>query len=100
MNFWSWLITSSQDPRYTSLAVKAALTTFGAYLVQSIAVACSLGIACIDLDNNTLQSVIDLIANVVLYGTMLIGTLTTLFGLLRKWASGQWSHPDAGTGQI
>ena len=46
----NWLITSSADPKRTSLAVKGALMLGGRYLLHTITLACGIGLYCIGID--------------------------------------------------
>lgn len=90
-SIFNWLITSSADPKKTSLALKGVLTVAGAHALQAVTLACGLGLYCVGIDaewvNDFVQTMTDL-AYAVLF---LFGTGVTLWGLLRKARYGRWS---------
>lgn len=86
-----WLITSSQDPRNTSLALKGVLTVGGSYVLQAVAFACSLAVACVAIDQTFVTQFIDAVVQLAELTLLGVGVVLTLYGLLRKLQSGQWS---------
>lgn len=79
MNF-NKLITSSADPKALSLTVKGILTA-----------ALPIFIALSGADEATANGIMDMVVNVVFYGSGLFSTVVTLWGLLRKLQLGKWS---------
>jgi len=74
------LIKSSADPKALSLTVKGVLT---ALLPVFIAFS--------GADEATANGILDLIVDVTFYGSALVSTVVTLYGLLRKLKLGRWS---------
>lgn len=91
MQFFNWLITSSADPRKTSLAVKAMLTIAGAYALNFVEIACKFANKCLPITETWLTSSIDAATDLTFYVTAAIGSLVALYGLFRKLAFGRWS---------
>lgn len=88
---WNWLITSSEDPQKTSLAVKGVLVLGADYLLKAVAIACAVGYACLPIDSASAQPIIDAITTLIQAGLMAIGVGAFFYGLYRKIRNGQWT---------
>ena len=70
MNILNWLITSSADPKKTSLAVKGALVIGGSQLIRVLDMACSFGLACLGVDATIINQAAEGVESLV-YGILL-----------------------------
>ena len=92
LSLWNWLVTSSADPKQTSLAVKGALMLGGSYLLHSIALVCGLGLVCITgVDQTWINQAVDMTAKVVDGCLILVGAFASVAGLGCKVSFGRWS---------
>jgi hypothetical protein len=89
--FGQWLITSSEDPRRVSLAVKGFLVLAGSQLVRVLDTACQFGLSCVGIDTNLVNQMAEGAELVVYAAMLLVGSIWALYGLLRKTYLGQWS---------
>ena len=87
----NWLITSSADPRKTSLALKGVLMYLAAQLLVVLNAACGFGLYCAGIDADGLNQIVELTVAIVNMALTLVGLVLTLWGLLRKIAHGRWS---------
>lgn len=91
----NWIVTSSADPRATSLAIKGSLVVIGGYIVHLATVVCGFGFYCIGIDTLWMNSFIEAVSNIIYFLTSLIGPVMTIVGLFRKINLGRWSAaPD------
>lgn len=95
MNIINWLITSSADPRKTSLAVKGAALLVGSQIVRLLDIACSFGLACLGVTIDTVNQIAQGIEMLVYAGLLLWGAIWFLWGIGRKFYLQRWAHPDA-----
>lgn len=79
-NFAQWLVTSSQDPKKTSLAVQGFLLGLLPLIMWAL-----------DLTTEQATNIIEAVANVTFYLTSALSGVWMLYGLLRKVLSGKWS---------
>jgi hypothetical protein len=92
IKFWfDKLITSSADPKKTSLAVKGFITLAGAFVVQSVSAACAFGLFCIGITNETVNAFAGIAETMVFAAMLLVGGAAAFAGLARKIRVGQWS---------
>lgn len=87
----TWFITSSADPKKTSLAVIGALTFFSSYILQAIQIACAVGFVCLPIDGTILDTAINAIGTFVEGIMMAVGALLFVWGLARKLKFGRWT---------
>jgi hypothetical protein len=92
-SFLSWLITSSADPRKTSLAVKGGVILIGSQAVRLLGIACSFGLACLGVDVTLINQLADGIEALIYGALVVIGLSMTLYGLARKAYLARWSAP-------
>jgi hypothetical protein len=91
MTILNWLITSSADPKKTSLAVKGTVLLIGSQLVRLLDMACSFGFACLGVDAMIINQAAEGIETVV-YGILILwGGVWFLWGLGRKIYLARWS---------
>lgn len=83
-NLWTWLITSSQNPAATSLAVKGVL--IGALPIL-ITVAGLFGFPLDAIGNDVIEGVVTLVNGAL----TVVAAIVTLIGLFRKVQNGRWS---------
>lgn len=83
MEFLNWLLTSSKDPRNTSLLVKGVLTSIA-----------PIAMFFFGLDDTSFGSIADTIVDIVFYGLTLISLIATLWGAFRKVQLGRWSAAE------
>lgn len=88
---YNWLITSSADPRNTSLAVKGALTIMGANLLHAAVFACTLSIVCAPIDQTTVDEFVAGVSQFIELALLAVGVVITLIGLVRKVINGRWT---------
>lgn len=70
---WSWVVVSSADPKRWSMTIKGLLAMF-VPILASLA----------GLDTDTLNGLVQTIAQTVEYGLYFVGALVALYGLVRK----------------
>lgn len=75
--------TSSVDPTKLSMTVRGILVG----LVP-------LAIALTGLNADTIDTITDMIVEMVFLGASLYSVALVLYGLIRKAIAGRWSHPD------
>lgn len=75
---WKWIVTSSVNPDATSLTVKSFLTT-----VATIATMTA-GLGHIQLSTGYETAIVDGIVQVVQQLLVIVGTISTIVGLVRK----------------
>jgi hypothetical protein len=90
-DIFNWFITSSADPKKTSLFVKGAIVSAGAFVVQAVSVACGLGLYCIGITSETVNEFAGIMEALTFALMIIIGSIWTLWGLLRKIKVGRWS---------
>lgn len=95
MSFINWLITSSSDPRKTSLFVKGLILFGGAWVVRAVDTACTWGVVCLGIDSAIVNNVAEAVEGVIFAGMLLVGSIVALVGIVRKFIVGRWSHPAA-----
>lgn len=94
MNIVNWLITSSADPRKTSLAVKGALVLGGSQIVRLFDTVCSFGLACIGVDLTMLNQLAEAVEAIV-YGALVVwGIAWVIWGMGRKAYLARWSAAE------
>lgn len=93
-NIWNWLITSSEDPERTSLAVRGALTMGASYLLSVAPLACSI-VTALCFDTGSIAPIIDSLVKIVDGLLLVFGGAAFLIGIIRKISLGRWSHPAA-----
>ena len=88
---WRFIVKSSADPKSTSLAVKGfglmAITIFTTKVVPGLHIVCQLGYLCEFVEPsfiNTLNTLLDLVTQIVYYGLMTFASLVALVGTFRK----------------
>lgn len=91
MDFINWLITSSADPKKTSLMVKGIVMTAGAFIVQAVSTACTFGVACLGIDADWINQLAQITETLVFAIMLLIGSVAAIAGLLRKIKLGRFS---------
>jgi hypothetical protein len=79
MNFEK-LITSSADPRALSLTVKGILVAVLPFLLMVTG-----------LPEADANAIIEVVVDVVFYGSTLLSLIMTGYGLIRKALNGRWS---------
>lgn len=79
MNFEK-LVTSSSDPRALSLTVKGVLTAVLPFLLMLTG-----------LPEADMNAIVELVVDIVFYGTTLLSLVMTVYGLIRKAVNGRWS---------
>lgn len=82
--FVSWLVLSSKDPSKISLAVKGHILLAIPTILYWIGVTCKIGAACIDVDAGTLETFATITGDLILFGLLLLGTIASLYGWVRK----------------
>jgi hypothetical protein len=94
MTMLNWLITSSADPRKTSLAVKGAIVLGGSQLVRLLDIACSFGLACLGVDATIINQAAEGVEALV-YGVLVLwGIVWVLWGMGRKIYLARWSAAE------
>ena len=91
MNIINWFITSSADPKRTSLALKGVLVLGGTYLLHTINLACGIGLYCIGIDQNWINTMIEQLTFAAELSLMLVGIAVGIVGMARKITIGRWS---------
>jgi hypothetical protein len=91
MDIWNWFVTSSADPKNTSLALKGMLTIGAGQLVHLFGFLCTVGLYCVSVTIGELSQLVDLITNIAFWGLSIAGAVFTAWGMIRKWANGRWS---------
>lgn len=90
--FFSWLITSSQNPHNTSLAFKGSIAFVGGYVLQILQITCAFGVLClVQVDQTWMTDFINGLTTLVELGFMVVGAAVTVWGLIRKATAGQWA---------
>jgi hypothetical protein len=91
MTMLNWLITSSADPRKTSLAVKGAIVLGGSQLIRLLDIVCSFGLACLGVDATIINQAAEGVEALV-YGVLVLwGIVWVLWGMGRKIYLARWS---------
>lgn len=90
---WNWLITSSADPKKTSLLVKGTVLAVGGFVVQAASTACGLGLYCLGVDAEMLNEFAAIMETLAFGAMILVGGCIALFGLVRKLTLRRWSAP-------
>lgn len=90
-NLLLWLMTSSNDPRKTSLLIVGILTGFSGYALNLLQLTCVFGLLCIAQPADWISQAITYVGNGVEGILLLVGACMSLFGLVRKIQNGQWS---------
>lgn len=85
-NIWNWIVVSSADPSKTSLTVKAAGVLAIPYVLNSVKIACGVGLVCIGVDSASLNGLVDASAGIVEAALSLIGGIAFVYGFARKVA--------------
>ncbi len=80
-SFYKWLVTSSANPRNTSLAVKGFLVSLAPFAMMMFGVT--------DVDVNAF---VNAIVDLIFYVLSAIATVQMLFGFIRKISLGRWSY--------
>lgn len=77
-SIFNWIWKSSSDPTQVSLTVKGALTTGSSALMIVI------GMTHLNFGVTDLNTLVDAISNIVLYGLMIVGAIGTVVGFITK----------------
>jgi hypothetical protein len=88
-----WLVTSSADPRVTSLTVKSLLIGAIPTVLYVLDFTCGLKLVCTDVTGDELATISETTSNLVFLVFSAISVAGTLFGLVRKLLYGRWSAP-------
>src|SRR4051812_26426005 len=91
MEIIKWLVTSSANPQYYSLAFKGAALAVIPWALQLFSLTCGLHILCVAADGSFLTSVIETVANIIYFGLSLLSAIFFLSGLARKFWLQSWS---------
>jgi hypothetical protein len=90
-DIYNWFITSSADPKNTSLFIKGVIMSAGAFVVQAAAVACNVGLYCIGVDSEIVNEFAGTMEALTFALMIIVGSVMTLMGLIRKIKVGRWS---------
>lgn len=80
----AWLLISSKDPRKFSLMIKGALLFVVPYLIHLIDIACRFGLACLGIDTDGFNGIIEHIGDFTFYAMSAFATALTIWGAIRK----------------
>lgn len=94
MNILNWLITSSADPKKTSLFVKGGVILLGSQLVRAFDAACSFGLSCVGIDITFVNQLADGAEMLVYAALLLWGAVWFCYGLGRKFYLSRWSAAE------
>jgi hypothetical protein len=94
MNILNWLITSSADPKKTSLMVKGAIVLGGSQLVRLFDMACSFGLSCLAVDLKFVNQLAEGVDAIVYGGLILWGGVWFLYGIGRKFYLARWAAKE------
>jgi hypothetical protein len=90
---FNWLITSSADPKKTSLFVSGLVVAVGGFVIQVSSTACGLGLYCLGIDSEMVNEFAGVMQTLT-FGTMIVvGGLMGLYGLVRKVVNRRWAAP-------
>src|SRR5688572_1931435 len=92
-SFWDWLITSSADPRSSSLAIKGLLAVLGDYVLHALTAACAFALYCTGIDVVWINNVVQTLSDIAYGALIIVGAAVSLIGIARKLWLGRWSHP-------
>jgi hypothetical protein len=81
---WIFIVFSSKDPKKISATVKWAGFLVIPYIMQTIGVACGLGLTCIGIDQTTLEQIAQYGADVTFHLFTLIGFIGMIYAAIRK----------------
>lgn len=91
MEFITWLVTSSADPKKYSTMVQGSGLLALAYIIQVGQITCDFHIICISVDGDLWKSVVMSIASIVEWGLDIVGAIAFIFGVGRKIWNQRWS---------
>ncbi|MBX4216152.1 hypothetical protein KW797_04355 [Candidatus Parcubacteria bacterium] len=95
MNILNKIIRSSEDPKKYSLFLQGLVLLVGGQGVKAFALACSIGLVCVGVDQEWVNEVAGAVEMIVYAALSLVGGAWALYGLFRKLALSRWSHPNA-----
>jgi hypothetical protein len=96
----AWLTTSSADPKKYSLALKGALKIGAGYLLQALAITCSLHLACLNIDSSMVDAAIQNISACACVVLWLWGAGQFVWGIARKAWLNRWSAYQAASANL
>ena len=94
MNILNWLITSSADPRKSSLFVKGAMVLAGSQIVRLLDTICSFGLSCLAVDIKFVNQMAEGAESLVYGALVLWGGVWFLYGLSRKFYLAWWAAKE------
>ena len=65
------------------------------YLVKATALACGLGLLCLNLDVDLLTQIVNALSLIITGGPSVVGGAMTAYGLIRKVKFGRWAAPQS-----
>lgn len=86
MNIFEWLVRSSADPAKLSLTIRGALVALVPIVLSTLSAICGFGIACLGVDETTLNQLVESIIAIVNAVLLVVGAVVAFVGLIRKLA--------------
>lgn len=84
--FFKWIWYSSVDPMKASLTVRSAGLAIIPTAIHFITLACGLGFVCLGVTNETLETIIKVVSDIVYWGLLIVSGVGFVIGLFRKTA--------------